>query len=132
MDRRRFIQGSTAGTLGFFCSDLLSSIRETAMAAQPKLTITGIETVRFNDAHWMWLRIHTNEGITGTGETYPFNEANSEVIKDPEWHDRNKLYFDNPFSVINGHVAPPDLPGLGLQFKKGLFEKKDVIVEKIA
>jgi L-alanine-DL-glutamate epimerase-like enolase superfamily enzyme len=49
----------------------------------------------------------------------------------PEWHDRNQLYFDNPLPVINGHVVPPDIPGLGLQFKKGLFDQKDVIVEKI-
>jgi len=50
----------------------------------------------------------------------------------PEWHDRNKLFLENPLPVMNGHVVPPDLPGLGLQFKKGLFEQKDVIIEKIA
>ncbi|NMC38755.1 MAG: mandelate racemase/muconate lactonizing enzyme family protein [Bacteroidales bacterium] len=50
----------------------------------------------------------------------------------PEWHDRNMLYFDNAPQVKNGMVLPPDLPGLGLQFKKGLFTQKDVIVETIA
>jgi L-alanine-DL-glutamate epimerase-like enolase superfamily enzyme len=50
----------------------------------------------------------------------------------PEWHERNKLFFENPLPVIDGNVVPPDLPGLGLQFKKGLFEQSDVIVEKIA
>jgi galactonate dehydratase len=50
----------------------------------------------------------------------------------PTWHDRDKLYFENPPQVQNGLVLPPDLPGLGLQFKKGLFERSDVIVEKIA
>jgi L-alanine-DL-glutamate epimerase-like enolase superfamily enzyme len=50
----------------------------------------------------------------------------------PEWHDRNILYFENAPQVINGMVLPPDLPGLGLQFKKGLFGQKDVIIETIA
>jgi galactonate dehydratase len=50
----------------------------------------------------------------------------------PEWHDRDILYFENTPKVINGMVLPPDLPGLGLQFKKGLFEQKDVLVETIA
>jgi L-alanine-DL-glutamate epimerase-like enolase superfamily enzyme len=50
----------------------------------------------------------------------------------PEWHDRNKNFFDNPLPVINGHVTPPDLPGLGLQFKKGLFTQDNVLVETVA
>lgn len=50
----------------------------------------------------------------------------------PEWHDRNILYFENAPQVKNGMVIPPDLPGLGLEFKKGLFGQKDVVVETIA
>ena len=50
----------------------------------------------------------------------------------PTWHDRDKLYFENPPQVKNGLVLPPDLPGLGLKFKEGLFERSDVIIEKIA
>ncbi len=100
MDRRSFIHGTAAGALGLFCSDILSPFRAMAMAAAPGLTITGIETVRFKDAHWMWLRLHTNEGIIGTGETYPFNEANSAVIKDLEWHSwAGKLRGTNPLEI---------------------------------
>ena len=50
----------------------------------------------------------------------------------PTWHDRDNRFFDNPPAVKNGAVLPPDLPGLGLQFKKGLFERNDVVIEKIA
>ncbi|MFA5818770.1 MAG: mandelate racemase/muconate lactonizing enzyme family protein [Bacteroidales bacterium] len=50
----------------------------------------------------------------------------------PNWHDRDSFFFDNSPQVKNGLVLPPDLPGLGLQFKKGLFEQKDVFVETIA
>jgi L-alanine-DL-glutamate epimerase-like enolase superfamily enzyme len=50
----------------------------------------------------------------------------------PYWHDRDSFFFDNSPQVKNGIVFPPDLPGLGLEFKKGLFDRKDVIVETIA
>ncbi len=50
----------------------------------------------------------------------------------PEWHDRNPRFFDNAPRVNKGMVQPPDLPGLGLQFKEGLFEQEDVIVETIS
>ena len=50
----------------------------------------------------------------------------------PEWHDRNPLFFDNVPQVIDGMVLPSEQPGLGLQFKKGLFEQEDVIVETIS
>jgi len=50
----------------------------------------------------------------------------------PYWKERDPFFFDNSPQVKNGMVSPPDLPGLGLQFRKGLFESKDVIVETIA
>jgi galactonate dehydratase len=50
----------------------------------------------------------------------------------PYWKERDPFFFDNSPQVRNGMVSPPELPGLGLQFKKGLFESKDVIVETIA
>jgi L-alanine-DL-glutamate epimerase-like enolase superfamily enzyme len=100
MKRRNFLRSTSAGMLGLLGFDFLSPFIESAIASAPKLTITGIDTVRFKDAHWMWLRIHTNEGITGTGETYPFNEANSGVIKDLEWHSwAGKLMGTNPLEI---------------------------------
>jgi len=50
----------------------------------------------------------------------------------PFWHDRDLAYFENPPQVKNGMAIPSDLPGLGMQFKKGLFEQDNVIVEKIS
>jgi L-alanine-DL-glutamate epimerase-like enolase superfamily enzyme len=50
----------------------------------------------------------------------------------PEWKNRNPLFFDNAPKVSNGLVLPPEKPGLGLQFKSGLFGQKDVIVETIS
>ncbi|HUX96957.1 MAG TPA: mandelate racemase/muconate lactonizing enzyme family protein [Bacteroidales bacterium] len=100
MKRRNFIQNSTAAAIGLMFSDMLLPFRNEAMAVAPNLTITGIETVRFKNGHWMWIRLHTNEGITGTGETYPFNEANTAVIKDLEWHSwAGKLMGTNPLEI---------------------------------
>jgi galactonate dehydratase len=100
MDRRNFLQKSAAGTLGIISLDLLVPLHANPVVASSDLKITKIETVRFKNEVWMWVRLHTNEGITGTGETYPFNEANSSVIKDLEWHSwAGKLLGTNPLEI---------------------------------
>ena len=50
----------------------------------------------------------------------------------PTWHDRDFLYFENPPQVRGGLIKPPCLPGLGLQFRKEVFDHKNSIVERIA
>ena len=50
--------------------------------------ISKIETIRFNrgitvDAgvvNWLWVRVHTNEGLVGLGETYPAAESAEALI----------------------------------------------------
>jgi L-alanine-DL-glutamate epimerase-like enolase superfamily enzyme len=72
------------------------------------MRITKIETVRFNPnlnvqgrgIQWMWVRLHTNTGLVGTGETYPFNEASEGAIKDLQWHSwAGKLLGTNPMAI---------------------------------
>lgn len=108
MDRRDFIQKSGVGALGLLGLNVLEPVRLNALAAAPNLTITKVETVRFSPTlkvagsgvQWMWVRLHTNEGIIGTGETYPFNEASSSVMKDLEWHSwAGKLLGTNPLEI---------------------------------
>ncbi len=100
MLRRNFLRTSSAGILGLMSHDIRNVLENPDLPAIPKLTITGIETVRFRNANWMWLRLHTSEGITGTGETYPFNEANSGVIKDLEWHSwAGRLLGSDPLEI---------------------------------
>lgn len=50
----------------------------------------------------------------------------------PYWKERDPFFFANAPQVENGRVRPPDLPGLGLQFNPGLFDRKELIVETIA
>jgi galactonate dehydratase len=100
MDRRSFLQKSGLGAAGLFGFDRLTAIGAQSTSASSDLKITKIETVRFKNELWMWIRLHTNEGIIGTGETYPFNEANSSVIKDLEWHSwLGKLLGTNPLEI---------------------------------
>jgi L-alanine-DL-glutamate epimerase and related enzymes of enolase superfamily len=52
------------------------------------MRITSIETITMERGitvhagpiQWMWVRIHTDEGLTGLGETYPSPHAAEEVI----------------------------------------------------
>jgi galactonate dehydratase len=52
------------------------------------MKITGIEVIEFArsvEVHagaidWLWVRIHTDEGLTGLGETYPLAGAEKAVI----------------------------------------------------
>ena len=109
LHRRDFLKiGGVAG-LGMMFSGLgpVKDKLELIKNIEP-LKITKIESVRFDQKlkitgrsiQWMWLRIHTNNGIIGTGETYPFNEANEAVIKDLEWHSwAGKLLGSNPLEI---------------------------------
>src|SRR5205085_1243374 len=53
------------------------------------MKITAIETaylsrgitVHQGAIQWLWVRIHTDSGLIGTGETYPFPEAEAAVVR---------------------------------------------------
>lgn len=99
---------------------LLPSFRSGASSAPPMM-ITRLETVWWktrNDApfwpHWTWVKIDTDAGVSGIGETYPRNAAEAEMIhshlasallgKDPRdieriWAD---LYHTIDFQVAGG------------------------------
>ena len=52
------------------------------------MRITAIETIHLSRGitvhagpiHWLWVRIHTDEGLVGLGETYPRPEAEAAII----------------------------------------------------
>jgi galactonate dehydratase len=52
------------------------------------MRITGIETIHLahgitvhaGPIQWLWVRIHTDEGLTGLGETYPRPEAEKAIV----------------------------------------------------
>src|SRR3974390_3149692 len=90
-------------------------------AGATALRIAALETVYWNsnqDApfwpHWTWLKIHTDSGATGLGETYPRNAAEAEMIhshlapvllgRDPGDIERiwNDLYHTIDFQIAGG------------------------------
>jgi L-alanine-DL-glutamate epimerase-like enolase superfamily enzyme len=60
-----------------------------ARAAGP-LTITKVEAIRFRrdlrmqgvSPNWTWIRLHTDQGIYGTGESYPTDEAHMGAMRE--------------------------------------------------
>lgn len=106
MNRRSFLRNTAL--LGMIPSMTLPALAKQKLVSKPPLRITKIETVRFSKdlrvnnsgIQWMWVRLHTNEGIVGTGETYPFNEANQAVIQDLQWHSwAGKLLGTDPLEL---------------------------------
>jgi len=79
INRRSFVAGLLA-------SPLAAKFSAAALAAPP-MKITSIETVYWNsrdDApfwpHWTWVKIETDAGIYGIGETYPRNAVEAAMI----------------------------------------------------
>ncbi|PYV39192.1 MAG: hypothetical protein DMG06_23830, partial [Acidobacteria bacterium] len=96
-DRRNFLKTAGLGSLAAMGSSKAvpgSVPPETISAIKniEPMKITKIEAVRFRpdlkiDGHgvvWMWVRLHTNNGIVGVGETYPFTEGQVGMLKDLE------------------------------------------------
>lgn len=63
---------------------------QAAAATTGPMKITKVEAVRFNPKkriadvapNWMWVRLTTDQGITGVGETYPGHEAHLGALKE--------------------------------------------------
>ena len=53
-----------------------------AVTFREDLHIGGGSGSRNDGAEFMWVRLHTNRGIVGTGETYPFSHSQVGVLKD--------------------------------------------------
>ena len=92
--RRQFIQQVAPAVAALSCAiapDLQAAIDNT----EP-IKITGIEAVTFRDdlhigggsgsrndgAEFMWVRLHTDRGIVGTGETYPSTHSEVGALRD--------------------------------------------------
>src|ERR1700729_870940 len=79
ISRRSFVSGLLA-------SPLAAKYAVAAQSMAP-MKITSVETVYWksrDDApfwpHWTWVKIDTDSGISGIGETYPRNPAEAAVI----------------------------------------------------
>jgi L-alanine-DL-glutamate epimerase-like enolase superfamily enzyme len=93
--RREFIKTTAFGSLATLGLGILSSSVLKALENIDSMKITKIEAVHFNDririgggsggsgkAEFCWVRLHTDRGIIGTGETYPFSNGELGTLKD--------------------------------------------------
>jgi L-alanine-DL-glutamate epimerase-like enolase superfamily enzyme len=78
MDRRAFLSAAGAGSLAILGTGLATPEARAAAERVGPLKITEIEAVRFRQdlriqgiaPDWTWVRLHTDQGITGIGESY--------------------------------------------------------------
>jgi galactonate dehydratase len=95
LKRRDFLKTAGLGSAALFSSGLLPAATLKALQDVDTMKITKIESVRFSDrikigggsggsgkAEFCWVRLHTDRGITGTGETYPFSNGEIGTLKD--------------------------------------------------
>jgi len=113
MNRRNFLVTASAPLFG--------ALRLPAAQAAPSMKLTRIDTIYWKsraDApwwpHWIWVRLHTDTGHTGIGETYPRGEAEAALIhsavgpallgRDPRDIDRigSDLYHAFDFQIAGG------------------------------
>ena len=79
------------------------------------MKITAIETINLSKGitvhsgpiQWLWVRIHTDDGLTGLGETYYLPRAVSAIIHDtlaPLLIGRNPLDIENSMRQADAHL----------------------------
>ncbi|CAN5152964.1 mandelate racemase/muconate lactonizing enzyme family protein [soil metagenome] len=95
ISRRNFIKGIGLGSLAAFGTAMLPVETLAAIDQTDTMRITKIEGIRFSDkikigggsggadgAEFFWVRLHTDRGIVGIGETYPFSNGEFGALKD--------------------------------------------------
>jgi len=93
--RREFLKAAGYGSLAALGTGILPSETLAAIDNTEPMRITKIEAVRFKEgikiggdsggsdgAEFCWVRLHTDKGIIGTGETYPFSNGELGTLKD--------------------------------------------------
>jgi L-alanine-DL-glutamate epimerase-like enolase superfamily enzyme len=92
--RRDFLKTAGAGAVSG--AALWTKEAQAAADGVGPMKITKIDAVRFRQdlkiqgiaPNWMWVRLHTDKGIVGLGESYPGYEAHRGARKDPTRIDR--------------------------------------------
>ena len=82
MNRRNFFP--------FLLTPALAGVGSPALAhasPAPDMKITRIDTTYFRpgaglpwEPNWVWVRVHTDTGLVGLGETYPHNEVEASTV----------------------------------------------------
>ncbi|HUJ21248.1 MAG TPA: hypothetical protein VLX58_06980, partial [Bryobacteraceae bacterium] len=96
LSRRGFLRRASAGSLAALAAARLPAPLQAAIDNTEPMKITRIEAVTFrkdlhigggsggseDGAEFWWVRLHTDRGVVGTGETYPFSQAEVGALKE--------------------------------------------------
>ncbi len=90
MKRRDFLSTAGVGSMAAMGTGMLSSEVLSAIDNAEPMKITKIEALRVRQdlildglrIPWTWVRLHTNTGLTGIGETYPRMQSQIGALKD--------------------------------------------------
>jgi len=80
--RRDFLKTAGIGSMAAIGSGILSPDVLSAVNSIDPLKITKIEAISFKQRNMTWVRLHTDQGIVGLGETYPKTNAQIGALKD--------------------------------------------------
>jgi galactonate dehydratase len=93
--RRDFLKVSGLSSLAAVGTGMFPSATLAAVQDADDMKITRVDAVTFSDkirigggsggsggAEFCWVRLHTDKGIIGTGETYPFSNGEIGTLKD--------------------------------------------------
>ena len=93
--RRDFVKTIGLSSLTAFGTGMLPTESLAAVEQADEMKITKIDAIRFSDqikigggsggadgAEFFWVRLHTDKGIVGIGETYPFSNGEYGALKD--------------------------------------------------
>jgi len=91
ISRRGLLKAAAAGSLAAAGNGALDTPGAGRRRKRGPMKITKIEAVRFRgdlrlvegiEPNWMWVRLHTDKGIVGLGESYPGYEAHRGALKE--------------------------------------------------
>ncbi|MFC1541714.1 mandelate racemase/muconate lactonizing enzyme family protein [Candidatus Latescibacterota bacterium] len=88
-NRRSFLKSAGIGSFAAMGTGMIPSATLSAINNAEPMKITKIEAVRFRPdlrvedrvINWTWVLIHTNTGIVGIGETYPYADGEIGMLK---------------------------------------------------
>ncbi|GAG40166.1 unnamed protein product, partial [marine sediment metagenome] len=81
-NRREFFRTAGIGFLAVMGTGMIKPETAAAIDNAEPMKITKIDAVRFKKDWQMWVRLYTNNGIVGIGETYPRTESQIGALKD--------------------------------------------------
>jgi len=90
VNRRNFLKTAGMGSLAAMGAGVIPIETLSAIKNIEPMKITKVEAVRFrrdliidgSRVEWTWVRLHTDSGIIGVGETYPRVESQVGALKD--------------------------------------------------